>query len=208
MKKTILISLIIGMTLMFSVQTDAALQLLGTDSLGNRLIYDTDFDITWYDYTNAVTSRSGQYYWAANLSVTFGSNTYDDWRLPSDRTPAGQPLCQGTNCTGSELGHLFYTELGNSADTTAPYEGLQYTGYFQNLQNDTYWLCCEVGTVSLGESSAFTLSTGYQGLYIGSQFGIAVRDGLAVVPEPISSILFVTGGTLLAGRSFLKRNRS
>jgi hypothetical protein len=25
----------------------------GTDLLGNRLIYDNDLDITWYDYSNA-----------------------------------------------------------------------------------------------------------------------------------------------------------
>ena len=54
MKRTFILAVIMAMVLVFSMQAQAALQNLGTDSLGNRLIYDTDLNITWYDYTNVI----------------------------------------------------------------------------------------------------------------------------------------------------------
>lgn len=124
------------MVLVFSVQSDAALQNLGTDSLGNRLIYDTDIDVTWYDYTNTSGNWQYQMDWAAALSVNFGGNVYDDWHLP---TTIDGPLVVrntgtttgGYNITSSEMGHLFYAELGNDGyyDTSGNETGCSSGGF-------------------------------------------------------------------------------
>ncbi len=42
----------------------------GTDTAGNRLIYDTELDITWYDYNTAADNWANQVAWADSLSVT------------------------------------------------------------------------------------------------------------------------------------------
>ena len=58
------------------------------------------------------------------------------------------------------------------------------------------------------EASAFGNDRAYgdTGSYL--NYNMSVGSEVPVVPEPISSILFVTGGTLLAGRRFIKRNRA
>lgn len=116
----------------------------GTDTLGNRLIYDDDLDITWYDYSNAVDSWDNQVAWAGALSVDFGGDTYDDWRLPTtvdglDQFGYDGTTTAGYNITSSEMGHLFYAESGNLGgyDSSGSYQPLGFgqanTGDFQNL---------------------------------------------------------------------------
>lgn len=61
--------------------------------------------------------------WADGLR--FGG--YTDWRLPKSNT------CERSNCTGSEMGHLWYVELGNTAGA------MTNTGNFQNLRPGDYW---------------------------------------------------------------------
>ena len=86
--------------------------------------YDTDLNITWLSdaNVNGAMNWDTAVAWAEGLS--FGG--YSDWRLPTSDT------CQFYNCTGSEMGHLWYVELGNTGAVTN-------TGGFQNLQGGSYW---------------------------------------------------------------------
>ncbi len=204
MKRICILAVMMAMVFGLSLQAQAALQNLGTDSLGNRLIYDTDFNITWYDFRYTSSGWDNAVAWADALSVTFGSNTYTDWRLPTALNQDGSGPCQSGNCTGSELGHLWYTELGGDWSS-----GLHYFGDFQSIvEGAIYWSSTTVaGNTNLAWDFDFGL--GRQGADDkGFQASaLVVRPGLAVMPEPMSVILFGVGGVVLAARKKLSRRR-
>ena len=206
------------MFLLLATSSYAKLHNNGTDSLGNQLIYDDVLDITWYDYTNSLNTWQNQLDWADALSVDFGGTTFDDWRLPT--TVAGPYVpgydgstTAGFNITSSEMGYLFYTELGNNGayDTSGvsqPDHGLENTGDFQNLFAGLYWSETEYYP-DPGLAWHFNSNNGIQGFNVQQRlsYSIAVRDGnvtIPVVPEPISSTLFLAGGSMLAFRRFTR----
>ena len=77
-----------------------------------------------------------------NLARHLGFST---WRLPV--TPAQDPVCSGAYaCTGSEMGHLFYTELGGQVGKDI--SGAHNSNYslFSNLEDGSYWSGTTVAT--------------------------------------------------------------
>lgn len=184
---------------------------------GGGLIYDSDQNVTWLQDANyAKTSGNdadglmnwgSATAWATNLVVhdSVRNADYSDWRLPT-AVP-----CTGYSCIGSEMGHLFYIELGNSAGA------LTNTGSFLNVQADWYWSGTDGAPYSRqsggpGDSESpyygrglvwiYHTNTGYQ--YSGRQtteyYAMVVRDGdvAAPIPEPETYALMLAGLGLLS----------
>ena len=127
-------------------------------------IYDTDTQLSWLKDAGAggVKNWTEAKAWAEGLNV----NGLTGWRLPTTTQPdascsdqynpgSGLPLQgYGFNCTGSEMGHLYYA-LGNAAGGP-----LTNTGPFTNLQADIYWSGTEWAN-NPGEAWDFVFSNGY-----------------------------------------------
>lgn len=206
--KKIIIYIVTFILFGFSFYANAALI-----NNGNGTITDTDTNLMWlqdanYAYTQYIETggvigdSDGLMNWDAanNWAIDLSYAGYDDWRLPEILGP--DPSCsrpaegpRGYNCTNSEMGHLYHIELGN------PVGGpLVFTSPFTNLQ--AYYYASSEYTIPTNAWS-FGFGNGYQNDDNKSveTYALAVR----VVPEPISSILFIAGGSLLAGRGYIKR---
>lgn len=109
---------------------------------GNLLVYDDDLDVTWLRDAGSrgqMTFADAQAYAQELNAGAFAGGT--GWRLPrTDLSGAGcsDAFAQGYGCTGSELGHMYYVELGNLAGPP-PDGGLANTGPFVDLYPAVYW---------------------------------------------------------------------
>lgn len=163
--------------------------------------YDTDLNITWLRDANINgqmtfdTAKS----WADQLVI----GAFSDWRLPTSVSylHPNDPICTSYNCIESEMGHLFYTELGS----TAPH--FVNTGSFLNVGSSGYWSGTEkvVSSGSSRQAFAFTTQSGSQYTAgIGERYlAMAVHQGdvLAVttVPEPETYALLLAGLGMIGG---------
>jgi hypothetical protein len=183
---------------------------------GNGFIYDEVLDITWLQDANyANTTNATPWYrtgwmvyddavaWTDSLNLAGTS----DWRLPS----AGENPSMGWS-SDSELGHMFYNNLGNSGSVTNTTFIDGETGLsvsFENIQNTIYWLSEElpenkVWTFKMEAGKMLDYASRNSGYHIW-----AVHDGdiannidVAAVPVPASAFLF---GSALLGLMVTRR---
>lgn len=180
---------------------------------GDGTVTDTTTNLMWLKDAN-YANTSGVYfdyasdaeYWANQLIFA----GYDDWRLPSAYNQDGSGPCRGLNCTDSELGNLFYNALGNGPNS-GPGE-FTNPGPFINVQtwigywSDTYYWESDCATPCVW---IFSFDIGQLPVYdgTGGESAWAVRSISSgpVVPEPISSTLFIVGGATLGFRRYRRK---
>ena len=191
-KKPLILALLAGLAL--SGAANAALQ----TRLGGQAVYDTDLNITWLANAdaNGPMNWSQANAWAAGLTV----GGFGGWRLPTTLQPDATCSSQsggaslGSNCTGSEMGHLFYNELGGVAGQSITVTHNANYGLFQNVQPAFYWS----GT-QYDPSNAwfFSFGGGIQysyGTKSSSLYALAVRPGdVGAVPVPAAAWLLGSG---------------
>ena len=198
---------------------------------GHNLIYDTDQQLTFFDYTNDNAHWQPQMDWAGSLSLAVTLNAgysasidwLTGWRLPEVDDPERDLALGIYNDTNSELGRLYYDALNN----TAGHDGNTYTP-FEDLRDITqrtgsYW----TGSIATQNANIvwdFSLYNGERAVAIinsnpeiplGNLPGLAVHDGVVTysdggnppdpIPEPATILLFGAG---LAGLAGYRRRQS
>ncbi|UCD34585.1 MAG: DUF1566 domain-containing protein [Nitrospiraceae bacterium] len=191
MKKRTIIFVTLIMVLALGRMSESALH-----DRGNGLIYDDGLDITWMENANS-----------ADITMTWDDamawvdallfQGYQDWRLPASDTS-----CTGSACTGSEMGHLFFID-GITPETP---------GLFSDLKNYLYWSGTE-DPADNANAWRFNFRYGTQDVNTktSARYVWAVRDGdvtPAVAPEPVSTLLFLSGGGVLATQRLWRKRYS
>ena len=169
-------------------------------SFGNYTLTLADFgptagDISWF----------GALAWVQQLSYfdNVANRTITGWRLPTALNEDGTGPCDGFSCTRSELGHLFFSDLGGQSvsGNIVSVDGVTLT----NLQ-PSYWTSTSGPSPFDFNAFLFSMNGGAQGVsqknYHLNAWAIHSGDvALSSVPIPAAFWL------LASALGFLRANR-
>jgi hypothetical protein len=176
---------------------------------GGGLIYDSDRDITWISPNTFAVYGSAPFSpgWAAAVAFAEGVSYagFDDWRLPTSVYP--DATCEvafnatGANCTGSELGHLYYEVFGGTALQPLPASANLTLLPVNSLA--PYWSSTPSATAGFAyRFSMNTLQDGYgyqaeRNTGFGTGAIVLVRSG-DVTTVPVPALGWMVGAGVLA----------
>lgn len=222
--QTLLLAAVLSVGLLATTGASATM----TSALSGQVVNDSDLNLTWLaDANYAKTSgyhMNGMMSWDQAQSWVISLNTtnylgYHDWRLPTTLQPDASCQYQdggsaGINCVGSEMGHLFYYELGGVAGQSIISTHTSNYNLFQNLQSNNYWSATDF-ILNTSNAWYFDFNYGYQSVNFkgatyndiyfsgANMYTFAVRDGqVAAVPVPAAVWLLGSG---LLGLSMARR---
>lgn len=167
---------------------------------GGLTVYDRALNVTWLADANLAGSDAcgvtginpdGSMNWNTAQAFIDSLNArnylgHSTWRLPktsgTDSTCSVQTpqLHQGSgyDCTGSEMGELFYTELGSEAGSTLARTHDRQARLFTDFQQSLYWSNPDSSQANFG-AFTFSFGNGWQGtnFFSNELYVIPVLDG-------------------------------
>jgi len=161
-------------------------------------VYDSASDVTWLANANLAATKSfgvsginpdGSMSWttaqewiaALNAANYLGSRR---WSLPAtmlpDETCSQMPKAAafGYGCVGSQMGHLYYQDLGGVKGSTIElHHGANYR-LFNNYQPYLYW-SSTLWTRVPNSAFSFSFGNGFQGtnVFVNAMYAMAVSPG-------------------------------
>lgn len=198
-----------AIVLIISNSANAAL----VSRLGGLAYYDEEADLTWLaDASAAGTTMNWEdaNSWAEGLNVAGVTG----WRLAGTLQPdlscSSQSALSGSrgfDCTGSELGNLFYNVLGGVASSSITDVHNANYDLFSNIQGMRYWSATEYAP-NTSNAWYFSMGAGNQSTTLKSfsYYGWAVQSGdVSAVPVPAAVWLFGSGLIGLLGLARRKK---
>jgi hypothetical protein len=175
----------------------------GTDY---QAYYDPAADLTWLanaDAAGTTMNWATANAWAAVLDID-GIAGADGWRLPTTLQPDSScgtqvsGVSSGYNCTGSEMGNLFYNVLGGVAGSSITTTHNPNYDLFSNVQSYAYWSSTVYAPNNLNAwRFGFAVGTQFDTAKNNGFYAWAVQSGNAgvvgVVPVPAAVWLFGFG---------------